>query len=102
MGELDDFDWDAYHDRADDWRERRDELKDRYGDPYEKSRTLEVDHITPITDGGHPFDPANLQTLCEACHQDKTAQENSDRAGTPTREEMNESLFEYVAANGGN
>lgn len=29
---------------------------------------LEVDHIKPVSRGGHPFDPRNLQTLCEPCH----------------------------------
>ncbi|QLH82372.1 HNH endonuclease [Halosimplex pelagicum] len=32
---------------------------------------LEVDHIKPISKGGHPFDPRNLQTLCEPCHDIK-------------------------------
>lgn len=93
--DADEFDWDTYHERVDAWRERRTRLKERYGDPYEYSRELEVDHIQRITDGGHPFDPANLQTLCEHCHQDKTARENSGST-TPSREELNESLFDYV------
>lgn len=32
---------------------------------------LEVDHIKPISKGGHPFDPRNLQTLCVPCHNVK-------------------------------
>jgi hypothetical protein len=32
---------------------------------------LEVDHIKPVSRGGHPFDPRNLQTLCEPCHDIK-------------------------------
>lgn len=28
----------------------------------------EVDHIVPESKGGHPFDPANLQTLCSQCN----------------------------------
>lgn len=32
---------------------------------------IEVDHITPISHGGHPFDPRNLQTLCQPCHAQK-------------------------------
>lgn len=59
--------------------------------------TLEVDHITPISEGGHPFDPGNLQTLCVDCHQEKTAEENTQ---TPSRQELNESLFDYLS-NGG-
>jgi len=94
----DDFDWDEYHDRVDEWSERRGELKERYGDPYERSGGLEVDHITRIADGGHPFDPANLQTLCSDCHGDKTARENSEQGQTPSRGELSESLFNYVAS----
>lgn len=37
---------------------------------------LEVDHILPVSRGGSPWDPGNLQTLCRACHIDKTRQEN--------------------------
>jgi len=81
------------------WNQRvrtyRKVLKDRYGDPYEHDIGLEVDHITRVADGGHPFDPANLQTLCSRCHEEKTASENSGRE-TPTRGELSESLFEYV------
>jgi len=89
-----DFDWDAYLERVDEWKQRREQVKRRYGDPYERARELEVDHIQPIADGGHPFDPGNLQTLCSECHKQKTAEENSNR--TPTRGEMSESLLDYV------
>ena len=30
-----------------------------------------VDHITPLSEGGHPYDMDNLQTLCHACHTKK-------------------------------
>lgn len=96
---MDNFDWDDYRERSDAWQERKEELKQRYGDPYDRARDLEVDHINRITDGGHPFDPGNLQTLCSECHKDKTAKENSGRR-TPSRQEMNESLFNYVADGG--
>jgi 5-methylcytosine-specific restriction endonuclease McrA len=99
-GELEDFDWDAHNKRVREWRERRETAKGRYGNPYEVGKTLEVDHITPVADGGHPFDPSNLQALCEDCHSEKTAQENSDRPQTPTRGELSESIFEYVADGG--
>ena len=36
---------------------------------------LEVDHITPISKGGDPWNPANLQSLCRGCHLDKTRRE---------------------------
>ena len=35
-----------------------------------------MDHITRLADGGHPTDPANLQTLCRVCHIAKTRAEN--------------------------
>ena len=37
---------------------------------------LEVDHIKPLHLGGAPWDLANLQALCRACHITKTAAEN--------------------------
>jgi len=45
-----------------------------------------VDHITPISEGGHPFDESNLQTLCQDCHREKTARENSTEGGRPAEE----------------
>lgn len=30
--------------------------------------TLHVDHVAPLTDAGPAHDPANLQTLCDACN----------------------------------
>jgi 5-methylcytosine-specific restriction endonuclease McrA len=101
LDEMDDYDWDEYYDRVETWRERREELKERYGDPYEHETGLEVDHITPVSDGGHPFDPGNLQTLCEDCHQEKTSKENSERTQTPSRGDLSKSLFEFAADGGG-
>lgn len=97
-GDADDFDWDAYHEKTDEWNEQRDELRERYGNWHDRDGGLEVDHITPVSEGGHPFDPGNLQTLCEECHKDKTAAEASERADrrTPSRGELSESLFEYT------
>ncbi|WP_414629057.1 HNH endonuclease [Streptomyces xanthochromogenes] len=42
-------------------------------------RSLEVDHITPLSEGGSKWDPANVQTLCEACHEVKSAQDRRRR-----------------------
>jgi 5-methylcytosine-specific restriction protein A len=39
----------------------------------------EVDHITPIEQGGDRTADANLQTLCSPCHRDKTAREQGKR-----------------------
>lgn len=36
----------------------------------------EVDHIVPMSEGGDPRDPANLQSLCMSCHSRKTAADN--------------------------
>lgn len=33
----------------------------------------QVDHITPVESGGHPFDKDNLQSLCQSCHSSKSA-----------------------------
>jgi 5-methylcytosine-specific restriction enzyme A len=35
-----------------------------------------VDHITPIRQGGDPYDAINLQGCCKACHDYKTATED--------------------------
>ena len=37
-----------------------------------RAGALECDHVTPQYRGGDPYDLANLQTLCRACHIDKT------------------------------
>lgn len=39
-----------------------------------------VDHIIPLWKGGADDYEANGQTLCEACHDTKTAQEAKERA----------------------
>ena len=38
-----------------------------------------VDHVVPLKDGGARFDWANLQGLCIACHNAKTARETAQR-----------------------
>jgi 5-methylcytosine-specific restriction protein A len=35
----------------------------------------DADHITPISAGGAPYDPLNLQALCAPCHGKKTKSE---------------------------
>jgi 5-methylcytosine-specific restriction endonuclease McrA len=100
-GEIEQSDVVEHNEAMASWQQQRNELEERYGNPHEYARRLEVDHIQPITDGGHPFDPGNLQTLCSDCHTEKTSTEASERAETPTRNELNQSLFEYVATDGG-
>ena len=97
LGQGKEIDWDAHRDRTQEWRNRREALKEKYGDPNRNfGRSLEVDHITPIADGGHPFDPGNLQTLCSECHKSKTATENSERSQTPSRGDLSQELTEFV------
>lgn len=47
--------------------------EDKYTDATGKKGV--VDHITPINSGGAVFDRANLQTLCNKCHNRKSANE---------------------------
>lgn len=39
----------------------------------------EVDHITPISEGGPARDMDNLESLCSSCHSAKTAAERGNR-----------------------
>lgn len=34
-----------------------------------------IDHITPISEGGHATDPKNLQVVCKTCNFEKTKNE---------------------------
>jgi 5-methylcytosine-specific restriction endonuclease McrA len=38
-----------------------------------------VDHITEIKDGGAALDIANLQSVCQSCHNKKTAAQRAKR-----------------------
>lgn len=40
---------------------------------------LEVDHVLQLAEGGSKWDAANLQTLCKACHELKSAQDRRNR-----------------------
>jgi len=42
----------------------------------------EVDHVTPIADGGDFDNPENLQALCVPCHRRKSAREARARSGS--------------------
>ncbi|WP_227015888.1 HNH endonuclease [Haloarcula sp. JP-L23] len=74
------------------WRRVRAEFRERYGWLNFTDGKFHVDHITPISQGGHPFDESNLQVLCDDCHEAKTAEENSGTA----RERPEISLQEYM------
>lgn len=39
-----------------------------------------VDHVEPVRDGGAMFDITNLQSLCNQCHDVKTARDLENRA----------------------
>lgn len=85
----------AHYDRpdeVDEWREHRRELQEQYGVEAPTGGFFHVDHITRVTDGGHPFDESNLQTLCKHCHGEKTAAENS----TASRPEQEITLEDYL------
>ena len=49
-----------------------------------RAGALECDHLVPLHRGGEALAPANLQTLCRACHINKTAREN--RKHDPARD----------------
>ena len=58
---------------------------------------LECDHIVPIANGGHPFAPTNLQTLCSECHDEKglssTDFRDDDFQEAPSRAQFGQSLL---------
>lgn len=106
-GEVSDEDWSEYFEAEMEWCEKRDALEERYGDMLRyDAPALEVDHIVPISEGGHPFDPANLQTLCTDCHNDKSAEEAARRAErraeerTTSRPEIEAELADYITGGG--
>lgn len=52
---------------------------------YGRTRAAnEVDHITPIAEGGSATDPENLQSLCKTHHSQKTRRENTQERGIVT------------------
>ena len=51
-----------------------------------KAGRLEVDHVTPLHEGGAVFDLSNLQTLCKRCHFRKSCGERRKREPSPDAE----------------
>ena len=43
-----------------------------------------VDHITPMRQGGDPYNEKNLQTMCSKCHDKKSRKEATTIVYTPT------------------
>ena len=68
------------------WRKLRDQylaVTDYCEDPYgrhgtQPPRATEVDHITPISEGGVRLDPRNCQALCRGCHAKKTREDQQN------------------------
>jgi 5-methylcytosine-specific restriction enzyme A len=60
------------------WQRQRDNHRilerDRHTCRQCGERATEVDHVTPLADGGRDID-SNKQALCEPCHTNKTQAE---------------------------
>lgn len=73
------------------WRKKREQIKKRDGglcqECLRSGRTATgrvVDHIKPIKDNYElRLDDSNLETLCDVCHNKKTAKENKERKDKP-------------------
>ena len=57
--------------------------KDCFKQGYTKE-AKQVDHITPIAEGGSATDWSNLQGLCDTHHSQKTRRENTKAKGIVT------------------
>ena len=71
----------------------------RAKNPRNPNAATQVDHIVSRSKGGDPFDPDNLQPLCDDCHWAKTAKENAGPVrggacihGTPAAKECKECM----------
>jgi len=68
-------------------------------------RQLEVDHIVPQHQDGHPFDPSNLQTLCTECHAAKSPgqdfRDEADRDAGVDKRQFRTRTLDAFAADGG-
>lgn len=60
-----------------------------------KAGRLEADHIIPLSKGGAPYAPGNLQTLCRSCHIEKTTAESKPQ--DPARDAWRELVAEIAA-----
>ncbi len=56
-------------------------------------KATDVDHVIEISDGGEEWDLENLQSLCDKCHKEKTAQSRRARSKTKS---LDSSLEEYL------
>lgn len=65
------------------WRDLLRDIKRRRGEFCcwcGSGKRIIGDHIVEIKDGGEKLDERNVQLLCHACHQRKTARERAKRA----------------------
>ncbi len=62
------------------WAEARRRQPDRWCAVCGSTRRLVLDHKVERKDGGANLDQANLEWLCHACHQAKTARARAKRA----------------------
>ncbi|OQC19047.1 MAG: HNH endonuclease [Planctomycetes bacterium ADurb.Bin069] len=66
------------------WRRLVARLKRERGAACERcgsGHRLIGDHVVERRDGGAELDPANVELLCQACHNAKTAKARAARAG---------------------
>lgn len=57
---------------------RRHPLCDDHEQRGQVVQATQVDHRKPLKEGGDPWDPSNLRSLCAPCHSVKT---NADKTG---------------------
>ncbi|RBQ00059.1 HNH endonuclease [Bifidobacterium xylocopae] len=60
------------------------------------AKATEVDHIWEVADGGSLYGTSNLQSLCHACHQAKTAIARRRRAGDTGEPSLAARLFDQI------
>ena len=69
-------------------------LRDRYRcrlcGVRHRARELDVDHIVEIARGGAALEYSNLQTVCRACHREKTTAFRRSRQATVGASRLNE------------
>jgi 5-methylcytosine-specific restriction protein A len=69
--------------RTQDWTRLARDIKRQRGSCCEACgmphANLIADHVIELKDGGAPLDPLNIQIMCHACHNAKTARERSAR-----------------------
>ena len=56
------------------WKNLRDEMVERDNGRCQEcgfDENLHVHHIQPLSEGGDPYNPDNLKTLCKTCHRAK-------------------------------